>query len=317
VKRISIRATWAHVLAALAVCAALGWPAYAVVTASWEVDSYRDFDKGEAKAAFITSLGEVKPGWDTRRTDLELDGVWAMVRAADGTLLLGTDDKGTIYAVRGAKVTPVVSIEDAIAVVSLALADDGTLYAGTMPGGQVFKVDVAAGTASRLAELPDVETVWALALAAGGEALYAGTGPDGKLFRIDAKTGRHSVAFDADDKRILSLVATRDGAIWMGTSDRALVYRHDPATRRTRAMADFAGNEITALAELDGGVVVAANEFAEPTTTGVKTRAAVDKAAKQPREGHKPTMPAADSAPGADKPAPSGSEPPRKGERKG
>lgn len=291
--------------------------AFAVVTATWTVDSYEQWNEGEAKSAFLTSMGEVRPGWATERVDLELDGVWAHLQAPDGTMILGTDDDGTIYTVRGDTVKKVVSLDDAIAVVSLAQAADGTLYAGTMPGGQIWKVDVGAGKASKLVELEDVETVWALALVPGDKTLYAGTGPEGKLHEIDVRSGTTEVAFETGDKRIMALVASRDGGIWLGTSDQALVYRHDPERGTTRAMADFAGNEVTALAEIDGGVIALANDFKEPTTAGIKTRAAVEKAANEPKEGEKPDMPKTGSLPGADTPERPGEDAPRKGQRKG
>jgi hypothetical protein len=291
--------------------------ALAVVTSTWTVDAYEQWNEGEAEQAFLTSLGEVRPGWATERVDLELDGVWAQLRAADGTMILGTDDDGTIYTVRGDKVKKVVSLADAIAVVSLAQTSDGALYAGTMPGGQIWKIDVAGGKASKLVELADVETVWALAMAPGDRTLYAGTGPEGKLFKVDVRSGKAEVAFETGDKRIMALVASRDGGIWIGTSDQALVYRHDPERGTTRAMADFAGNEITALAEIDGGVVALANDFKEPTTSGVKTKAAVEKAAKEPKEGEKAEMPRTGSQPGADTPERPGEDAPRKGKRTG
>ena len=294
-----------------------GSTASAVVTSTWEVESYKQFDEGEAESAFITSVGEVKPGWGTDRAELEVDGVWAALRATDGSLLLGTDDDGTIYRVRDKKPEKLTSIPDVIAVVSLAQGQDGTLYAGTMPGGQVWSVDVGNGKAKKLSDLKDAETVWALALDTAGKTLYAGTGPKGELFAIDVKTGKSRVAFETEDKRVMSVVAARDGAIWLGTSEKALVFRYDPQRKNARAMADFSGNEITAMALAPGGVIVTANDFEEPPTTGFKTKAAVDKAEKKKDEGEKPEEPDKGSKPGADGATPSGSETPRKRARKG
>ena len=291
--------------------------AWAVVTSTWEVDSYKQFDEGEAKSAFITSLGEIKPGWATERVELEVDGVWAALRAADGSLLLGTDDKGAIYQVRDKKVKKLASIPDVVAVVSLAQGRGGTIYAGTMPGGQIWTVAAKTGKAKKLATLKDAETVWSLALDNAGKNLYAGTGPKGELFSVAAKSGKAKVVFETEDKRIMALTATRDGAIWMGTSAEALVFRYDPKRKTTRALADFSGNEITAIAPIPNGVIVAANAFEEPITSGVKTSKAVDKAEKKPEAGEKPKPPGKGSKPGADSSTPIGSEAPRKRARKG
>ena len=288
--------------------------AAAGATARWSVDGYEQFDEGEAEEAFISSAGEVRPGWKTTSAEIEGGGTaWAAVRGADGTVYVGTDDKASIWEMsKGGKPKKLASIDGAVAVVALAISGK-TLYAGTMPGGQVWKLE-GGGKPSKLTELKDVETVWSLAVAKNG-ALYAGTGPDGKLFRIDPKSGSSKVAFSSQDKRILSMVATADGAVWFGTSDDALLFRHDPAKGTTRAMADFAGNEVTALAEYKGAVVAAANELKEPTTSGVKTSAAVKEAEGKAGKGQKGKTP--EKKPGADKSTPSGAEPERKGERKG
>lgn len=293
-------------------------PASAVLTSTWTVESYEQWNEGEAEQAFITSQGEVRPGWSTERTALEIEGVWSAVRSKDGSVLLGTDADATVYRVRDRKPARLASIPDAIAVVSLAEGSDGTIYAGTMPGGEVWKIEPRSGKASRLARLAGAETVWALSMGKDGKHLYAGTGPAGELFAIEARTGKARVAFQTEDKRVLSVVTAADGGIWLGTSDKAMVFRHDPAKNTTRAMADFAGNEVTALAVWADGVIACANEFDEPSTTGVKTKAAIDKALQEKKKaGEKPAMPETGSKPGADKPAPVGAEPARKGERKG
>ena len=69
--------------------AALVLPASAVVTSTWTVETYQQLDAGDATSAFITSTGELRPGWDTKRTALEGDAVWASLPLADGSVLEG------------------------------------------------------------------------------------------------------------------------------------------------------------------------------------------------------------------------------------
>ena len=247
----------------------------AVVTATWTVETYQQFDAGDATSAFITSTGELRPGWDTKRTKLEGDAVWSALRLADGSVLLGSDVNGAIYKVTGENVKQLVKLDGAIAVVSLAQTSDGTVWAGAMPGNKIWKVD-ASGKATAGPALKDVETIWSLA--AAGNTVYAGTGPNGKLFAVSGNNAKE--VFDSEDKRITALTVTSDGAVWLGTSERALVFRYDPKDGKTRAMADFAGNEVTALAPYRTGVVVAANDLAEqPPPTG-KTPGQVEAAEK-------------------------------------
>ena len=299
---------------AAALCALTLAPASAGVTSTVSVETYENFDEGEAEGAFITSLGEVKPGWSTTKVELPFEGTWAALRTRSGAILLGTADDGAIYVSRGNNVSKLGSIPGVLAVVSLVEAPDGSVYAGTMPAGQVWRVDPRSGKATKLATLKGAETVWSLAVSGG--KIYAGTGPKAELFEI-SKSGAARSIFKAEDKRILSMTSASDGAVWFGTSEEALLYRYDPKRKSTRAMADFSGNEITALAPYRGGVVAAANELSEPSSYGgTKTSRAVDQAESKGDKGEKSRTPRAGSTPGADKRG-SGAEVPRKGGRKG
>ncbi len=285
----------------------------AVVTATWTVETYQQFDAGDATSAFITSTGELRAGWDTKRTGLEGDAIWSSVKLADGSVLLGSDANATIFRVTGDGQKKVVSIPQAIAVVSLAQTSDGAVWAGAMPGNKIWRVDIAKGTATPGAQLKDVETIWSLATV--GNTVYAGTGPSGKLFAITGATAKE--VFDTDDKRITALTATKDGSVWFGTSERALVFRRD-AKGDTRAMADFAGNEISALAVYRDGVVAAANDLADTPATVGKTPTQVE-AGEKPNapKGQATKAPDAGTKPGADKDPPPVSDLGRKGAKKG
>ena len=292
-------------------------PAGAVVTATWGVETYQQWDAGDATSAFITSAGEVRPGWDTKRTALEGDAVWSSLRLADGSVLLGSDAGGAIFHLAGDASKKLVSLPGAIAVVALTQTADGTVWAGAMPGNKLWKVDVAAGKATPTGQLgkdKDVETVWSLA--AIGNTVYAGTGPSGKLFAVTG--GAAKEVFDTDDKRITALTVTSDGAVWLGTSDRALVFRFDPKAGTARAMADFAGNEVSSLAAFRDGVVAAANELAEPPAPTGKTATQIE-AAEKPNaaKGQAAKPPEVGTKPGADKEPVPVTDLGRKGAKKG
>ena len=302
-------------LASSAVLLAL--PAGAVVTATWGVETYQQWDAGDATSAFITSAGELRPGWDTKRTALEGDAVWSSLRLADGSVLLGSDAGGAIVRYTGDAATKLVSLPGAIAVVALAQTSDGAVWAGAMPGNKLWKIDVATGKATATAPLgkdKDVETVWSLV--ASGNTVYAGTGPSGKLFAVTGGTAKE--VFDTDDKRITALAVTGDGAIWMGTSDRALVFRYDPKLGKARAMADFAGNEVSSLAAFRDGVIAAANDLVEQPPPTAKTPAQVE-AAEKPNaaKGQVAKAPEVGSKPGADKDPVPVTDLGRKGAKKG
>ena len=96
------------------------------------------------------------------------------------------------------------------------------------------------------------------------------------------------------------------------------MFRYDPKDGKTRAMADFAGNEVSAIAPYRDGVVVAANDLAEtPSTTG-KTATQIE-AAENPTaaKGQAAKVPVVGTVPGADKDSPPVADLGRKGAKKG
>lgn len=308
--------TWLRTALPAALLGALAIPAGAVVTSTWTVETYQQFDAGDATSAFITSSGELRPGWDVKRTALEGDAVWSALRLANGTVLLGSDANGQVFSLSGDTKTSVVSIPGAIAVVAMAQTSDGTVWAGTMPGNKVWKIDVAGKKATPGPQLgakkEDVETIWSLA--ASGNTLYAGTGPSGKLFSISGGSAKE--VFDTEDKRITAITVTGDGDVWFGTSERAVVFRLRKG--ETRAMADFAGNEISALAPYRDGVVAAANDLADTVVPVGKTPAQVEGAEKpNAPKGQAAKAPDAGTKPGADKDPSPVTDLGRKGAKKG
>ena len=285
----------------------------AVITATWTIETYQQFEAGDATSALIMSAGEVRPGWETKRTVLEGDAAWASLRLADGSVLLGSDARGAVYRFTADAAKKFAAIPGAIAVVALAQTADGSVWAGAMPGNKVYKID-KDGKVTPGPVLKEVETVWSLA--AVGNTVYAGTGPSGKLFAITGGSAKE--VFDTDDKRITALATTSDGAVWLGTSDRALVFRYDPKAGKARAMADFAGNEVSSIVAYRDGVVAAANDLADaPGATG-KTAAQIETVEKpNALKGHAPKLPDAGTKPGADKETPPVADLGRKGAKKG
>jgi streptogramin lyase len=144
---------------------------------------------------------------------------------------------------------------------ALVLGNDGTLYAGTVGTATVWAIDTRNGKATKIVNLTGADHVWALAFDAEGKTLYAATGSEGKLFAIDPVRKAAKSVWQADDKHLLSLARAADGAFWIGTSEEAILYRYDPRSGEGRAISDFAGAEVKAIAPVGGGVIVAVNDF--------------------------------------------------------
>jgi sugar lactone lactonase YvrE len=249
-------------LAAFAVAFAL--PALAVTTRTWRVTTYKDLDEGEASGVLLSSLGDASSGFGASRVDVPEAEVFASAVAPDGTVWLGTGDQAQLYSYDGKSAKKAVKL-DGVLVASIAAAPDGTIYAGTVPGGKIFAVKpgqngAAGATARELCKLDGAEHIWALAVDGPKKTLYAATGPNGRLYAIDTTTGKNRVFWDSGEKHVLSLLRQADGTILAGSSDEAILYRVG-SDGTARALHDFDGDEVRAIASYGTTLYVAVNEF--------------------------------------------------------
>ncbi|MFH0902547.1 MAG: hypothetical protein V2A73_18105 [Pseudomonadota bacterium] len=265
--------------------------AQAVVTRVFSTASYQSFDEGETENAMITSQGEVVSGYAADRIALDTDAIWTATQGADGTIYAGAVTNGTIYAISEGKKRVLVSFsQDTPWIGSLALGPDGVLYAGTVGTATVHQIDLKTGKAKAIVTLDGAEHVWTLVF--DGKTLFAATGPECKLFAIDIATAKAKELWACEDKHLLSATLAKDGAIWLGTADEAILYRFDPRTGTARSINDFAGTEIKAIVEASAGVfVVAVNEFerkdaSPPSPSGTKKPKGTE--AKPPASGTSP-----------------------------
>ncbi|HXU81720.1 MAG TPA: hypothetical protein VN914_10015 [Polyangia bacterium] len=233
-------------------------------TRSLRQTTAKDFEEGEATASMILPSGDVVPGMKTSRIPVDAAFVWSAALSPDGkTAYFGTGDQGRIFAVpmagKGGSESPAKKLAevDAAWVTSLAVRPDGTVLAGTTPGGRIFSINPQTGAAKLLAKL-SAEHVWALVLEKNG-TLYAATGGPGKIFAIDAK-GAVRTHWDSGDKQIVSLSDGGGGTLLAGTSTEAIVYRVR-ADGRGEALHDFEADEVRAVVRTGTSTYLAVNDF--------------------------------------------------------
>ncbi len=255
------RSYWAGLACASALLVA--GVALATTTRMFLQTTAKDFEEGEATSTMVAPPGEVRPGMKSTRVAIDAAFAWCAALSRDrGTAYFGTGDRGHIFALgtAGTGAAGILATIDAPWVTALAVRPDGSLLAGSTPGGRVFVIDAKTGKSKVLATL-GAEHIWAIAHDGARATTYAATGDDGKIFAIDAK-GAARLLWDSGDKHVMSLA--QDGATLLaGTADKAILYRvHGDG--RAEALHDFDADEVRAIVRAKGAIYLAVNDFDNP-----------------------------------------------------
>ena len=256
------------VCGALAILAAAA-PARASATRTFHQVSSKDFEEGESSGTMIQPTGEVVPGM--KATAVEAPGAftWCSALSRDGSVAyFGGGDEGKIYAVEtkggkpGEKARLVATL-DAPWVTALAVRADGSLLAGTTPGGRLFVVDPRSGANKEYARVP-AEHVWTIVYDDKTATAYVGTGAPGKIFSVDGKSKPRAL-WDSHDKHVVALTREDAGHLLAGTSEEAILYRVS-LDGRGEAVQDFEAEEVRAVARSADGITIAVNDFDKAST---------------------------------------------------
>ena len=239
---------------------AFGSSAFAVGTRVFELDTLEKLSGGDLKGVAVSSDGHVRAGFTLGNVPLpDASAVYAALTLPDGSVLVGTSSNGKIIRVNGDQATVYAETKET-AVTSLALGANGTVYAGTIPDGTIFKV--VNGKAEKLAKIPEVSHVWALAWDKTKSALYDATGDEGKVVRVTLD-GSTSVYFTSDEPNLVSLAVADDGVVYAGSQGKGLLYRIT-GPGRASVVYDFPGEEVKGIAlGKDGAIFAIANEYGE------------------------------------------------------
>ncbi|MEO8277174.1 MAG: hypothetical protein ABI639_13245 [Thermoanaerobaculia bacterium] len=187
---------------------------------------------GTLEGVRVDSRGVLTIAADVDRiADLEEPFAFSLATLPDGWAI-GTGNAGKVLKVaRDGKVSLLFDAPESNVFALLADAD-GTLFVGTSPEGKVYRI--RSGSAPAAAETffdPKETYIWALARGADG-ALWVATGTAGHLYRVDSK-GKGTLAFDADETHLRSLLVASNGDLLIGTAGQGLVLRLPAATLAT------------------------------------------------------------------------------------
>lgn len=253
----------------------------------------KDFEEGEAMGSMVLPTGEVVPGMKAIQISVDASFIWCSALSPDGrTAYFGGGDQGRIFALSATGSDKATAGDKPAArklaelaapwVTSLTVRKDGSLLAGTTPGGQVFVVDPNTGASRSFTKLA-AEHVWAMVQDPKTGTTYAATGGSGKVFSIDGQ-GASRVLWDSGDKHVVALAPGPGGTLLAGTSEAAILYRLRGS--EAEALHDFDADEIRAILRVEArpatatapaqpaATYLAVNDFEKPTDAQASTPAA-------------------------------------------
>ena len=293
-RRLRFSFTFPALVAACAVLA--GLPAHSQGTHLWTQSRLDDFEKGTPQGVALSSDGHLREAPVLKETlTTPSTFVWSIAVDKNGTAYLGTGSPASVQRVgRDGKAFTVFETRD-LTVQAIRLGPDGSLYAATLPGGKVFKLNPAAtakqddSSAAVVFDLgkesgettdqakpekksdddkddkgagkKDVKAhyIWDLTFDSAGK-LYIATGGPGAVYRVDPAKGTSSAEqfFKSDEQHIRCLAWDAKGNLIAGSDGSGLVYRISPQGKGF-VLFDAPRREITSVAVNSAGTIYAAS----------------------------------------------------------
>ena len=237
---------------------AAGVSALAQQTHLWTQSRFDEFSKGTPLGVAVGSDGVLRQGPGLRETlTTPSTFVWSIAfDKVTGATFLGTGSPATVLRVdRNGKSFTLFETKD-VSVQALALGPDGSLYAATLPGGKVYKLNASATTkqdestakvvfdAATIPEASKVDDTTVESKPADGKShyiwaltfdqmnrLYIATGGPAAVYRLDTMSSgaKAEEFFRSDEQHIRSLAWDAKGNLIAGSDGSGLVYRISPA----------------------------------------------------------------------------------------
>jgi len=228
-------------------------PAFAATTTTWELNGYQDFLRGTLNGLSLTRDGRLiaGPKIDTLFTSDQPE-IWSLAQAPDGSLYLGTGNRGRLYKIDPSGKSSLLWTADQPELFAVTVDSKGVVYAGTSPGGKIYRIE--NGQATEYFS-PNARYIWALKFGPDG-SLFAATGDQGKIFRVTA-AGRGTVYYDTGQAHVTALAFDRQGRLLAGSEPNGILYR---ITAPNKAFVLYNANlpEIRAIVPAPDGSIYAA-----------------------------------------------------------
>ncbi|HSP69965.1 MAG TPA: hypothetical protein VLN48_19720 [Bryobacteraceae bacterium] len=258
----------------LAYCAAV--TAWGATTATWEMNGYPDFLRGRMSGLSLTRDGRLVlgPKLDTLFTSDQAE-IWSVARAPDGSLYLGTGNRGRLFKLDPSGRSTLVWTADQPEIFAVAVDSKGIVYAATSPEGKVYRIENGSVTEYFA---PEARYIWALSAASNGD-LFVATGDKGRVYRVTG-AGKGEIYYETGQVHVTALAMDPQGHLLAGTEPNGILYRitakqkafvlYDASLPEIRAIVPAPDGSIY-VAALGGGVARQANAASSATNTLTST----------------------------------------------
>jgi hypothetical protein len=215
--------------------------------------SYQDFQRGRLNGLSLTIDGRLVlgPKIETVFTSDQPE-IWSVARGPDGSLYLGTGNRGRVYKLDPSGKSTLLWTADRPEIFAVSVDSKGVVYAGTSPNGKVYRIE--DGKVSEYFA-PDSRYIWALATGRDG-ALFVATGDQGKIFRVTGP-GKGELYYETGQAHVTSLTLDSQGRLLAGSEPNGILYRI-AARGRAFVLYDSSLPEIRAIAPGPDGAIYAA-----------------------------------------------------------
>jgi len=223
-------------------------------TATWELNGYQDFLRGRMSGLSITRDGHLilGPKLETVFSSDQAQ-IWSVATAPDGSLYLGTGNRGRLLKVDAAGNGTVAWTSDQPEIFAVAVDRAGVVYAGSSPDGKVYRIENGRATEYFA---PAERYIWALTFAPDG-SLFVATGQQGKIYRVTA-AGKGDLYYETGQSHVTALAFDREGRLLAGSEPNGILYRITGTPARGFVLYDANLPEIRSIVPTPDGSIYAA-----------------------------------------------------------
>ena len=261
-------------------------PLTAQGTHLWTQSRIEEFEKGTPQGVAINSNGTLREG--PGLTDLLTSPstfIWSVAVDKSGTPYLGTGSPATVLrgsAQKDGKPVTIFETRD-VSVQVVRVGPDGSIYAATVPGGRVYKLNpnasakqddssaklvfdaskAEASSADGDESKPNRESkshyIWDMTFDSAGK-LYIAVGGPGAIYRVNpaAPDAKPDLFFKTDEQHIRTLAWDAKGNLIAGSDGSGLVYRISPQGKGY-VLFEAPRREITSVTVGSDGTIYAAS----------------------------------------------------------